>query len=248
MLWLAAQLTTLIAWIDLAIFTLTMLLLSRLPKAWLALFYPRLFHAWCRCFVRALRVDLRVHQHHAQPLPKHYIVIANHPSAVEDVGIPAVFPVASLAKEELRDWWFVGRIAEAAGTLFVKRESKDSRQAALQSMIDAVRAGTNIAIYPEGGCKGRRLWNKFLYGAFTVSLETNTPIVPVFLYYEAQEEFEWLPEETLIAKMIRILRSPNRTAHYYIFDPLYPEQFASRGAYSDHVYALYKTWQQRYLE
>lgn len=248
MLWLAAQLRLLLGWIDLTVFTIIMILLAPLPKRLLALFYPKLFHAWCRCFVRALGIDLHLHQHHAKPLPSRYILIANHPSAAEDVCIPALFPVASLAKEEVRDWWFVGRIVEAAGTMFVKREDKSSRQAALQSMIDAVRAGKNIALYPEGGCKGRRLWEKFLYGAFNVSLETNTPIVPVFLYYEAQEIFEWAPGEPLLLKMWRIMQSPNRTAHYYIFDPLYPENFASRGAYSAHVYALYQEWQRRFLE
>ncbi len=248
MVWVAAKLRLLVGWIDLTLFTVFMMVMSRLPQALLRAVYPRLFHAWCRCFVRALGVNLRLHQHHVRPLPDHYIVIANHPSAVEDVAIPALFPVASLAKEEVKDWWFVGRIAEAAGTLFVKREDKGSRQAALQSLIDAVRCGNSIAIYPEGGCKGRRLWDKFLYGAFTVSLETSTPIVPVFIYYEAQEEFEWLSHESLLAKIWRILCSPNRTAHYYVFDPFYPQDFASRGAYSDHVYRKYKEWQHRFLE
>ncbi len=42
----------------------------------------------------------------------------------EDIGIPAVFPVHSLAKIEVRDWWLVGRISVASGSLYVERESK----------------------------------------------------------------------------------------------------------------------------
>jgi 1-acyl-sn-glycerol-3-phosphate acyltransferase len=115
-------------------------------------------------------------------------------------------------------------------------------------MIDAVRAGRNIAIYPEGGCKGRRLWDKFLFGAFTASLETGTPIVPVFLHYEAQEAFEWLPSETLIQKLRKILTARNRHANYYVFDAIDPAKFSNREEYSAHVYALYQGWQRRYLE
>ncbi|SMC26183.1 1-acyl-sn-glycerol-3-phosphate acyltransferase [Andreprevotia lacus DSM 23236] len=248
MLWLLARLKQLAAWLDLVLFTLLMMLLARLPLRWLAGFYPALFHAWCRCFVRALGVELRLHQHQSKPLPEHFILIANHPSAFEDVGIPALFPVVSLAKEEVRDWWFVGRIAEAAGTLFVQRESKDSRQAALQAMIEGVKGGRNIALYPEGGCKGRRLWEKFLYGAFTVSLETGVPIVPVFLHYEAQEAFEWAPGETLLQKIRAIITAPNHTANYHVFDPLYPADFADRESYSAHAYQQFLNWQARFLD
>ena len=68
----------------------------------------RLFPAWCRAFVRALDVDLRLHQKHRKHLPKRYILIANHPSAFEDIGIPALFDVVSLAKMQVQDWFIVG--------------------------------------------------------------------------------------------------------------------------------------------
>ena len=54
-------------WLDLAFFTLVLYLLSFLPKAWLRGFYPRLFWSWCRCFVRAQDVDLRLHQKNVRP-------------------------------------------------------------------------------------------------------------------------------------------------------------------------------------
>ncbi|MBX9869293.1 MAG: 1-acyl-sn-glycerol-3-phosphate acyltransferase, partial [Burkholderiaceae bacterium] len=166
MLWLLRWFLRSIALLDLALFTLLMLLLSRLPHTLLAPFYPKLFHAWCHCFVRALGVTIRLHQHQHAPLPKRYILIANHPSALEDVGIPALFTVRSLAKAEVKEWFLVGKIAAAAGTLFVHRERKSSRQAAQSELIAAVNAGDNIALYPEGGCKGRRIAERFFYGAF----------------------------------------------------------------------------------
>ncbi|GLS06169.1 hypothetical protein GCM10007860_33380 [Chitiniphilus shinanonensis] len=248
MLWLAARLRNLCAWLDLAAFTVAMALLARLPLAWLAGWYPKLFQRWCRAFVRALGVELRLHQHYTGHLPERYILIANHPSAFEDIGIPALFPVTNLAKAEVRHWWIVGRIAAAAGTLFVQREDKTSRQAAQAALIDAVRAGHNVAIYPEGGCKGRLIWERFLYGAFSVSLETGVPIVPVFLHYEAQAEFAWGDDETLPQKILRISRSPNRHAHYHVFEPLRPSDFADRDHYAAHAHACFLAWQRRFLE
>jgi 1-acyl-sn-glycerol-3-phosphate acyltransferase len=79
-----------ICWVELALFTLLMYLLSFLPQSLLKSFYFPLFRFWTRAFVRALGVDLRLHQKNLRPLPQQYILIANHPSAFEDIGIPAL--------------------------------------------------------------------------------------------------------------------------------------------------------------
>lgn len=234
--------------IDLAVVTVILYLLSFVTGSWSRAIYSRLFWLWCRLFVNALGVDLRLHQNNARALPRHYILIANHPSAFEDIGIPALFPVYSLAKIEVRDWWIVGRISAAAGNLYVHRESRNSRRAAYRQIVDELERGKNIALYPEGGCRGRRIFETFRYGAFDISLKTGTPIVPVFIHYEAQEDFEWRPNEYLIEKIWHILTTRNSRANYYVFDALEASDFKTKEQYADYVRALYLKWQQKYLE
>lgn len=235
-------------WLDWILVTAVLYVLSFLPKAWLDRFYPALFRVWCKSFVRALGVDLRLHQKNARPLPKQFILIANHPSAFEDIGMPALFNVYSLAKEEVRNWWIVGRISWAAGTLYVQRESRESRRAAADQMVEELAKGKSLAIYPEGGCKGRRLFTSFRYGAFDISKRTGIPILPVFLHYEAQETFEWAGPHTLLHKVWHFMSAPNNRANYYVFDAIEPGQFSSKEEYNTHVYNLYLQWQTKYLE
>lgn len=235
-------------WLELAIFTAIMWLLAWLPRALLDKFYTRLFFSWCRAFVRALDVDLRLHQKNRRELPQHFILIANHPSAFEDIGIPALFNVLSLAKAEVRDWWIAGRIVAAAGNLFVKREERESRREAADRIMATLRAGASVAIYPEGGCKGRRIFSSFRFGAFDISLRTGIPIVPVFLHYESQADFEWAAPHTLIHKMWHFLRTQNNRANYYVYDAIDPAQFADKQAYNAYVHGLYLSWQARYLD
>lgn len=236
-----------IGWIDFIAFTTLMWGLSWLP--WPGR-HPvaRLFHAWCRCFVRALDVDLRLHQKNRTRLPEHYILIANHPAAFEDIGIPALFEVVSLAKVQVADWFIVGRITKSAGTLYVDRDDPASRHQVIDVMVEAVRAGQNIALYPEGGCKGRRLHTEFKSGAFEVSLRTGVPILPVFLHYEAQDDFEWQPPYTLPQKMWHMMTTQNNRANYYVFDPMDPKDYADKHAMRDAAYALYQGWNAEYLE
>ncbi len=234
--------------LDFVLFTAVMYLLAWLPSFITRHFYFLLFQSWCRAFVNGLGVDLKLMQQNARPLPKRYLMIANHPSAFEDIGMAALFPVYSLAKVEVRKWWIVGRISRAAGTLYVHRESRESRNEAARQIEQALAAGKNIALYPEGGCKGRRIYQDFRYGAFDISLRTGTPIVPVFIHYEAQEDFEWQEPHTLLHKLWHFLTTKNNRANYYVFDALEPAEFDDKEQYMQYVHDLYLKWQAKYLE
>lgn len=235
-------------WIELIFATTLLYTLSYFPKLISRTLYFFLFRIWCRIFVNALGVDLRLHQKNTKPLPKNYILIANHPSAFEDIGIPALFNVYSLAKAEVAEWWWAGRIVEAAGNLFVKRESREARRIAAEKIARFVSRGKNIVIYPEGGCKGRRIYEKFTYGAFDISMQTGVPILPVFLHYESQDDFEWRSPQTLLHKLWHMMVTQNNRANYYVFDALNPEDFETKEAYNDYTHKLYLEWQARYLE
>ena len=236
-----------LAVIDFALLTLVLYLLTWIPVIGRGA-VKSLFRVWCRAFVRALDVDLRLHQHHRAALPARFILIANHPSAFEDIGIPALFNVVSLAKVQVQDWFVVGRISKAAGTLFVDRDDPASRQQSIETMVQAVQSGCNIALYPEGGCKGRRLFSEFKSGAFEVAIRTGVPIVPVFLHYEAQDDFEWQAPYTLPQKLFHMAFSRNRTANYHVFDPIDPKGFQDKSALKAEAYRVFERANARFLE
>lgn len=235
-------------WIELVVFTITLYLLSFFPRMIIRTFYFFLFRLWCGVFVNALGVDLRLHQKNIQPIPKHFILVANHPSAFEDIGIPALFNVYSLAKAEVANWLWVGRIVKAADNLFVKRESRESRHAAAENIVEVLNKKKNVVIYPEGGCKGRRIFHTFKHGAFDISLQTGIPVLPVFIHYESQDDFEWRTPQTLIHKIWHMMVTQNNHVNYYMYDAIYPENFSSKEAFNEHVHKLYLEWQTRYLD
>ena len=242
MFWLAWS------WLELTMFTLLLYLLSWFPSILTKYYYHYLFRIWCDFFVRALGVKLRLHEKNIKPLPQQFILIANHPSALEDVGIPSLFNVYPLAKQGVRNWFLVGRINAAAGTMFVKRDDPASRHAALDKMIEKLQQGHSIALFPEGGCKGRRIYEHFQTGAFDVSIRTGIPIVPVFIHYEAQETFEWQAPHTLIDKMWHFMTSRNDQANFYVYDAVEPGEFKDKHDYAKYMHECYLKWQAQYLE
>lgn len=235
-------------WLEVILFTLILYALSWLPKPFIQVYYHFLFRVLCDFYVRALGVNLRLHEKNVIPVPEQYILVANHPSAFEDVGIPSLFNIYPLAKHGVRNWFLVGRINEAAGTLFVKRNDPESRRAAVENMIERVKQGNNIALLPEGGCMGRRIHDSFKTGAFEVSMETGVPILPVFLHYEAQETFEWREPQTLLHKFWHFMTSQNDQANYYVYDAIYPDEFTDKKEFAEHVRQKFLKWQAVYLE
>lgn len=236
-----------VIWLVLILMSLLLYMLSHLPRVFSGRYYHYLSRLWCRIFIRGLDVDLNlIHKNH-HPLPEQYILIANHPSVLEDFAVPALFDIYPLAKSGVRDWIILGRISDYAGTVYVQRDSADSRHAALQSLIDAVRDGKNIVIFPEGGCKGSRIYEKFQTGAFDISLQTGVPILPVFLQYVDQETFKW-EHEPLLKKLWQIFINNNNEANYYVHDAISPADFSDKTTYARHVHSLYLEWQKDYLD
>lgn len=236
-----------VIWLTLVCLSIVLYLLSHLPRFFSGRYYHYLSRSWCQLFIRSLDVDLKLKHKNTQPLPEQYILIANHPSALEDFGIPALFDVYPLAKEGVRHWFVLGRISDYAGTIYVKRESARSRHAALQSLVDAVNRGKNIIIFPEGGCKGRSIYHEFHTGAFDISLQTGIPVLPVFLQYVDQDSFEW-KNESLAKKLWQIFMADDNRVNYYVHDAIHPDRFSDKEHYAKHVHSLYLEWQKQYLD
>jgi len=234
--------------IEFTVFTLFMYVLSFMPSMHASRFYFYLFRLWCRSFTRALGIRFYIHQKNLRPLPSQYILIANHPSAFEDIGIPALYPVHSLAKIEVKDWFIVGRINRIAGTLYVDRNDPESRRVTVENMQQATQTGINIALYPEGGCTGRRITQEFKRGAFELSIKTGIPIVPVLIYYPAQQDFEWQPPYNLIDKIMHFLTARNKTVEIYQFDAVYPDKYKDKYHFASEMQAFYQDKQTKYLE
>lgn len=234
--------------IGFTLLTLLFYAVSFIPLQKIGLNFRPLFRLWSVVFSHALGVNIKLHQHNKEKLPKHFIMIANHPSAFEDIGLPALFDVISLAKIEVSNWWILGRISDASGSLYVDRKSKKSRSNALRTIIKKVNEGYNVALYPEGGCKDKRIAQRFLFGAFEASLKTGVPIIPVFIHYEAQDDFYWGPKVPLVKKLWQIFTASNHTANFHVFDAFQPQEYADKQTYNQTVYDQYLIWQKQYLD
>ena len=96
--------------------------------------------------------------------------------------------------------------------------------------------------------KPSQIPNKSLFSKFNSFDSSYILTLPLFIHYEAQQDFEWQPPYTLLDKIRHFVTTRNNHANFYVFDPLYPQGFNDGAEFNQHVYGLYLGWQAKYLE
>lgn len=78
------------------------------------------------------------------------ILMSNHRSYLDVLFVPTSALYTIVGKAEVRSWPFIGWAARALGVLWVKRESKESRVKTRQGIIEAIKGGQTVVLFPEG--------------------------------------------------------------------------------------------------
>ncbi len=114
-----------------------------------------------------------------------FIVVCNHRSLLDPPmscpGIPE--PNKTIAKIEMAKLPLFGMMYRL-GSVVVDRRSDASRKQSYNEMKSVLEMGLHMSIYPEGTRnKTAAPLQKFHDGAFRLSVDTNTPIIPSLLFH-----------------------------------------------------------------
>ena len=153
-----------------------------------AVVYPRvgdkrrseLKQRWSHQILKILSVRLD-----AQPTdaPSGSLIVANHISWLDIFAIHALRPVAFIAKSEIRQWPFIGWLAERNDTVFLRRGSRGHART-INTEIDALlNAGRDVALFPEGTTTDGTHLLGFHAALLQPAIETGHPILPLAISY-----------------------------------------------------------------
>ncbi len=133
----------------------------------------------------------------------------NHVSYVEVLALYSIMPTRFLAKAEIRDWWFVGKIAAAIGCVFVQRGDKESRREARQALSE-VNSFPPITIFPEGKRGPGDALLPFRYGAFEIVTQGGFAFLPIAVTFSNLEIAIWHRKENILKALWRLASQPER--------------------------------------
>jgi 1-acyl-sn-glycerol-3-phosphate acyltransferase len=164
--------------------------------------------AWKRRYGRAMLrlLGARVHMRGAQleaggALPGRdarglgRVFVMNHRSMLDIFVTLALVDASIVSRADLARWPVIGHGARRVGTLFVERGDKASGAAVIDAMVDALRRGRGVMVYPEGGTHGGDDVWAFRAGAFVAAKRAGAEVVPVGIAY-AEPAAEFVDEAT----------------------------------------------------
>jgi 1-acyl-sn-glycerol-3-phosphate acyltransferase len=135
------------------------------------------------------------------------LLVSNHRSYLDPLLILRDLYAYPVAKAELAALPLIGRGAEWAGILFLRREDGGSRAALMRSVSAVLAAGFPIIIYPEGTTSGLAGTLPFKKGIFQLAARLQAPVVPVALRFAEAADF-WVGTESFLSHAGRRFRRP----------------------------------------
>ena len=152
---------------------------------------------WNRLVAITIGARIKVHgTEHVRP-GKAYVYMANHSSLIDTPALFAYLPYQFkiIAKRGLFYVPFMGWHLWTSGNFPVDRNPRKA-VLGLRRIIEGVRSGKSLAVFPEGTRTSDGQLQDFKPGTFKIALRAGVPIVPVAI----RGTFALLPKTTLVPK------------------------------------------------
>ena len=170
---------------------------------------------WCRLIAWTIFARIKVRGKENVRPDRNYVYMANHASLID---IPALFAYLPfqfriMAKKELFYVPFMGWHLWTAGNFPVDRSDPRKTARSLRGVVDGIKAGKSLAVFPEGTRSDDGHLQEFKAGAFKIALRAGVPIVPVAI----RGTHALLPKHSLAPRPGRvevIIGRPIETAGY----------------------------------
>lgn len=158
---------------------------------------------WADEILQHLNIRVRIKGDISQECP--LIFVGNHMSYLDILlMIHLRSDISFVAKKEVSYWPAIGPAARRVNTIFVKRESRSSRQSAGEAIAQAlVQEKKSIVIFPSGTTSlyEEKAWKK---GAFKIAKRAGLPIQPFRLRYHPLREVAYINDDTFFTHLMHL--------------------------------------------
>ena len=139
------------------------------------------------------------------------LLVANHISWLDIPVLGALGQMTFVSKDEVRHWPVVGWLAQASGTLFIKRGANQA-QTTIDQIMSRLDRGGSIMIFAEGTTSDGRSMRRFHPRLFAAAQRSGPKLQPVAVRYGSNARPDlvapYIGNDTLVAHLLRVLRHP----------------------------------------
>ena len=164
------------------------------------------------------RLGIRLEVHGVATVPGPLLLVANHISWLDITALHAARFCRFVSKADVKAWPLIGSLASGAGTLFIQRESRRDALRVVHHMVDSLRAGDVLAVFPEGTTGDGVELLPFHANLLQSAIAAGAPAQPVALQfidtYTGERSLApcYLGDDTLLVSVWRTARTRGVTA------------------------------------
>lgn len=109
------------------------------------------------------------------------VIAANHSSFIDGLMLYVYLdqPLTFVSSTDMEHQFLVGRIMRGFGCVFVDRGRAERSATSVEQLVNTIRGGLHLLIFPEGSISAQPGLRVFRLGAFEAASSSNCPVVPV---------------------------------------------------------------------
>lgn len=156
------------------------------------------------------------------PVDGPVLLVSNHISWLDIPVMHAARHCRFISKSDVKGWPVLGRLATAAGTLYIERSSRRDARRMVQTMQQALAAGDVLAVFPEGTTGDGHTLLPFHANLLQAAVEADAAVQPVGLRFidgttgAVSQAASYVGDESLVGSLWRTLCADGLVAvvHY----------------------------------
>lgn len=168
--------------------------------------------AWAQRMLQVLGIGLEVRG--STPGQGPLMLVANHISWLDILVMHAARHCRFVSKSDVQHWPLIGRLATAAGTLYIARESRRDAMRVVHRMAECLINGDILAVFPEGTTSDGVSLLPFHANLIQAAISADAPVLPVGLSFidagTGQTSLTpcYIGDDTLVGSLWRTLTGP----------------------------------------
>lgn len=143
------------------------------------------------------------------PVEGPVMIVANHISWLDIPVLHCARAMGFVGKAEIERWPVFGHIGNAGGTIYHHRGNHDSASDVVTAMVQRLKQGRRVAIFPEGGILPGNSVRVFHARMFRAAVDAECMVQPVMIRYmndgQRDDDISFRKGEGMMANLVRLL-------------------------------------------
>lgn len=148
-----------------------------------------------------------------------YLLVANHRSYIDIAAAAAQGRMTFVARSDMARWPVLGWGARITNTVFVTRDSRESRKQTRIDILNVIQSGDPVIVFPEGTTALGPNILPFRPGNFLSAAEFGVAVVPIAIHY-ADPSDAWVGDDAFVSHFLRQFAKPEMRVTVAIGDPI----------------------------